>query len=145
MEQQSPCATTTDPRCHDWRPRALEPIFCSKKAAYQWEARAPHLESSLRSPQLEQSPHAAMKTQHSQKSINKTINWGFPGGASGKEPACQCRRHKRCGLDPWVRKILWKRAWQPTPVFLPGASHGKRSPADYSPWGCKESDMNEST
>ena len=35
---------------------------------------------------------------------------GFPGGASGKEPACQCRRHKRCGFDPWVGKISWKRA-----------------------------------
>ena len=36
---------------------------------------------------------------------------GFPGGASGKEPSCQCRRW---GFDPWVRKILWKRKWQPT-------------------------------
>ena len=36
---------------------------------------------------------------------------------SGKEPACQCRRWKRFGLDPWVRKIPWRRAWQPTPVF----------------------------
>ena len=38
---------------------------------------------------------------------------GFPGGTSGKEPACQCRRRKRCGLDPWVGKIPWRRAWQP--------------------------------
>ena len=45
---------------------------------------------------------------------------GFPGGASGKEPTCQVRRHKRCGFDPWVGKIPWKRKWQPTPVFLPG-------------------------
>jgi len=44
---------------------------------------------------------------------------GFPGGVSGKELASQCRRHKRCGFDPWVGKIPWKRAWQPTPVFLP--------------------------
>ena len=42
-----------------------------------------------------------------------------------KESACQCRRHKRCGFDPWVRKIPWKR--KPTPFFLPGESHGKRS------------------
>ena len=46
----------------------------------------------------------------------------FPGGTSGKEPACQYRRHKRQGFDPWVRKISWRRAWQPTPVFLPGES-----------------------
>ena len=46
----------------------------------------------------------------------------FPGGISGKELACQCRRLKRLELDPWVRKILWKRAWQTTPVFLPEES-----------------------
>ena len=52
---------------------------------------------------------------------------GFPGSTSGKEPTCQCRRHKRCGFDSWVRKIPWQRAWQPTPVILPGESHGQRS------------------
>ena len=36
---------------------------------------------------------------------------GFPGGASSKEPTCQCRRHKRCWIDPWVGKIPWRRAW----------------------------------
>ena len=45
---------------------------------------------------------------------------GFPGGVSGKESACQCRRHKRLGFDPWVRKTSRRGAWQPTPVFLPG-------------------------
>jgi len=43
---------------------------------------------------------------------------GFPRGASGKDPTCQCRRHNRPGLSPWVGKIPWRRAWQPTPVFL---------------------------
>jgi len=62
------------------------------------------------------------------------IHEGFSGSTS-KEPACQCRRLKRCRLDPWVRKIPWRRAWQPTPVFLPGESHGQRSLAGYSPWG----------
>ena len=52
---------------------------------------------------------------------------GFPGGASGKQPTCQCRRLKRSRFDPWVGKIPGKRAWQPTPVFLPGESHGQRS------------------
>ena len=55
-----------------------------------------------------------------------------------KEPACQCRR---CLFDPWVRKIPWRREWQPTPVFLSGDSQGQRSLVDYNPWGCKESDM----
>ena len=42
----------------------------------------------------------------------------------GREPACQCRRHKRCRFDPWVRKVPWRRKWQPTPVSLPGKSCG---------------------
>ena len=45
---------------------------------------------------------------------------GFPGGTSGKKRACQCRKCKRRGFNPWVWKIPWNRAWQPTPVFLPG-------------------------
>ena len=49
------------------------------------------------------------------------------GGTSGKEPDCQCRRHKRCGFNPWVGKIPWRRAWQLTPVFLPGKLHGQRT------------------
>ena len=57
-----------------------------------------------------------------------------------KESACQCRRLR---FDPWVRKIPWRRKWQPTPVFLPGKSHGQRSLAGYSPWGLKELDMTE--
>ena len=64
--------------------------------------------------------------------------WGFLGGASGKEPTCQCRRCKRHRFNPWVRKIPWRRAWQAIPVFLPGESHGQRSLVGYSPWGHKE-------
>ena len=52
---------------------------------------------------------------------------GFLGGTGGKEPACQARRHKGHRFDPWVRKIPWSRKCQPTPVFLPGESHGQRS------------------
>ena len=57
--------------------------------------------------------------------------------------ACQYRRHKRREFDPWVRKIPWRRAWRPTPVFLLGESHGQRSPADYSLYGHKASDKTE--
>ena len=52
----------------------------------------------------------------------------------------QFRRHRRCGFGPWVRKIPWRRKWQPTPVFLPGKLHGQRSLVGYSPWGHKELD-----
>ena len=55
--------------------------------------------------------------------------------------AYQCSRHKRLGLDPWVEKIPWRKKWHPTPVFLPGESHGQRSMEGYSPWGFKELDM----
>ena len=58
-------------------------------------------------------------------------------GASDKEFACPCQTCRRCHFDPWVRKILWRRKWQPTPVFLPGRSHGRSSLAGYRPWGCK--------
>ena len=122
----------------------------------------------------------------------KGRNW-YLGWASGKEPACQCRRIRDSSLisgweDPleegmathssilawrilWTEKpgrlqsvglqrvehnwsdlaaaaaevLSWRRAWQPTPVFLPGESYGQRSLAGYSPWGCKESDITEVT
>ena len=66
------------------------------------------------------------------------LNWG---DASGSEPACQCRIQKRCGLDSWVRKIPWRRAWQPTPVLLSGESHGQRSLVCCGHWGHTESDI----
>ena len=61
----------------------------------------------------------------------------LPRWISGKEPACQSRR---CRFDPWVGKILWRRKWQPTPIFLPGEDHGQRSLAGYSPWDHRELD-----
>ena len=80
------------------------------------------------------------KTKHILLSLALTLNYktlwlmsGFPGSASGKGPVCQCRRHKRRGFNPWMGKIRWRRAWQPTPVFLPGEPHGQRSLVGYSP------------
>ena len=70
------------------------------------------------------------------------VTRGFLNGSSSNEPACQCRRHR---FNPWVRKIPWRKRWQPTQVFLPGKPHGQRSLAGYSPWGCKESDTTEHT
>ena len=68
-------------------------------------------------------------------SISPYIELGFLGGLNSKESACNCRRPK---FDPWVGKISWRRAWKPTPVFLPGKSHGQEEPG---PWSCKESDV----
>ena len=52
-----------------------------------------------------------------------------------------CLQSGRLRFNPWVGKIPWRRKWQSTLVLLPGKSHGGRSLVDYSPWGCKESDM----
>ena len=54
-----------------------------------------------------------------------------------------CLQHGRPEFDPWVGKIPWRRAWQPTPVFLPRESHGQRSLVGYSPRGRKESATTE--
>ena len=67
----------------------------------------------------------------------------FSGGTSGKKPASQCRRHLRQGLDTWVGKIPWRRAWKLTPVFLPREFQGQKSLVGYSPWGRKESDKTD--
>ena len=54
----------------------------------------------------------------------------FMGSSNSKESACNVGD---LGFNPWVRKIPWRRKWQPTPVCLPGESHGQRSVAGYSP------------
>ena len=65
---------------------------------------------------------------------------GLPRWLSGKEFGCHCRR---CRFNPCVGKIPWKGKWLPTPVFLPGKTHGERSLAGYTPQGFKESDTTE--
>ena len=69
--------------------------------------------------------------------------YGLPSGTSGKESACQCRRHKSRGLSPWVGKIPLRRKWQITLVLLPGKSHGQGSLVGYSSWGRIKSNMTE--
>ena len=71
----------------------------------------------------------------------------FPGGTSDKKknPPANAGDARDPWFDPWVRKIPRRKAWQTTAVFLPGESHGQRSRAGYSPWGCKELDTTEVT
>ena len=67
-------------------------------------------------------------------SFNSLFNvYCFPGGASGREPACPCMRLNRHEFNPWVWEIPWSGAWQSTPVVLLGKFHGQRSLAGYSP------------
>ena len=58
---------------------------------------------------------------------------GFPSGSAVKRICLQYRRHRGHGFDPWVRKIPWRRAWQPTLVFLPGEYYRQRKLEDYCP------------
>ena len=86
--------------------------------------------------------------EDSDSGSEKPVSWeviiwvlGFPDGAGGKEPGCQCKRHERCGFNPWVGKIPWRRKWQPTPVFLSGEFQGQRSLLGSNARGHKESNM----
>ena len=69
-------------------------------------------------------PETLLPAQVLQLSTKSLLQYpkGFPGGASGKEFTCQCRRRRRYEFDPWVGKIPWRRKQQPIPVFLPGKS-----------------------
>ena len=66
----------------------------------------------------------------------------FPGGSDGKESACNVGD---LGLVSGLGKILWRKKWQPTPVFLPGEFHRQRSLSCFSPLGCKDLNMTEVT
>ena len=82
----------------------------------------------------------------SRKESNTTeLNW--TEALSGASLVAQRLKHlpemRETQVPSWVGKIPWRRKWQPTPVLLPGESHGRRSLVGYSPWGRKESDMTE--
>ena len=72
--------------------------------------------------------------------VSKGFLQTISGWLNGKESACNAGDTGNMGSDPWFRKIPWRRAMQPTAVFLPGESHGQRSLAGYSPPGHEESD-----
>ena len=115
-----------------------------KDGAQVWQNVSP----LILSPSWESSQNSGLASEMKEKELMWLLfcsppshTGGFPGVASGKEPACQCRRHKNCGFDPWVGKIPQRRKWKPTPVFLPGESHGQRRLAGYRPWDHRESAM----
>ena len=69
--------------------------------------------------------------------------WNFKDSLGWLRGYSVCPQCGRSGFNPWVRKIPWRRKWQPTPIFLPEESHGRRSLVGYSLWGHKESDTTE--
>ena len=102
-----------------------------------WAAVYGVAQSRTRLKRLSSSSSSTLLSMHSYY-VKKTIC--ILGGIGGKEPACQCRKYKRPRFNPWGGKIPWRRAWYPTPVFLPGESHGQGSLVGYGPWGHNESD-----
>ena len=80
--------------------------------------------------------YGVAQSQTRLKRLSIALFWGLPRWLIGKESTCQCRR---CGLTPGSiqERSPWRRKWQPTPVFLPGKSHGQRSLAGYNPRGLK--------
>ena len=130
--------------------KETEPLFISEEAKHLRKALSGHLlttnliEQKLPWPRMRDINFAIIvgkvtnglfqphQTKHS-NSWGAEESEGFPGGACGKELACQCRRRERCGFSSWVGKITWRRAWRSTSGFLPGKSHGQRSLAGYSP------------
>ena len=84
-----------------------------------------------------------MKLLQNNFKVGLNLRRGLPSWLSGKKFACQQRRHRRCGFDPWIGKIPWRRKWQPIPVFLTGESHEQRSLAGNSPSGHRELDTTE--
>ena len=68
---------------------------------------------------------------------------GFPGGAVVKKPPANAGNGGDKGSIPGSGRSPWRKKWQPTPIFLPGKSHGQRSLVGYSPWGCKELNTSE--
>ena len=133
----------------NWLPPSCPPsfpFFVLQTSTYSLPGTVQGAESTEPTQQRSEMVLALLKLQSGRQEKHHARNvscekQGFPGGASCKEPTCQYRRHKWRGLDPWVRKIPWKRAQQPTLVLLPGESHGQRSLVGYCPWGCKELDM----
>ena len=96
---------------------------------------------SLTSPALAGGFFTTSPTWEAHRLNKLTAAPGRPYSSNGKKNCLQCRRFP--GFNPWVRKILWRKEWQSTPVFLFGESHIQRSLEGYSSWGGKESDMTE--
>ena len=114
--------------------------WCGQHEVFRPEWERSWVSSQSQSQAMRTFPYASYS---SLEIVHLSLRHWLPRWLSGKESACKSRRCRQHGLDPWVRKIPWRRTWQPTPVFLPGESHGQRSLAGYSPRGGIESDTTE--
>ena len=136
IQEELPCHRATKPMYHNYWASALEP------RSYNYWAHVPQLLKP-------ECPRACVLQQE------KPSQWeeGWAPQLENRPPLSMLTWWLRVwsirlelgrpGFNPWVGKILWRRKWQPTPVLLPGKSHGWRSLGGCSPWGRKESDMTE--
>ena len=99
------------------KPECLEPVLSNRRS------------------HCKEKPGATPRENSSGKAHQTASRW-----LTQSRVCLQCRRP---GFSPWVRKISWGGKWQPAPVFLPAESHGQKSLASPSPWGCKELDTSE--
>ena len=128
-----------------WDPLTWEHNHDPPRVPSHHDRRAPCLEHFGVSCIMEHSgmAHVQKNTQHSIKLGDGIwVVTSFPGVTSGKESACQYRTPKRLGFNPWVEKIPWRKAWQPTSVFLTRESHRQKSLLPWarphgSPWDCR--------
>ena len=128
---------------------SLIPCLCSERASICVASQKSHLEVfPSRSQRYTKASKLSLPDHQSCQFLGwgvdqaEILSWnilmkGLPRWLSSKESTCQCWRHR---FDPWIRKIFWRRKWQPTPVSLPGKSHGQRNLMGYSPWCHKELD-----
>ena len=134
---RGPCSPCWEPPSSQRRCPPLPPSFRSAKGC-----RGPRGGEALRP---HPAPHSLLPCPAPQPRprVSKECMRGCPFSASGEGwwafLVAQLQRNhlqfERPGFDPWVGKTPWRRAQQPTPVLLPGESHGQRSLAGYSPWG----------
>ena len=101
----------------DQKMKATEKIFCDssqgKRGSHPVQGHVGKCQGQLRGEEA--------REKHGQKPLfwfSKDDVWRLPKWLSGKEAACQCRRCKRHGFDPWIGKIPWRRKWQLTPVWI---------------------------
>ena len=129
-KQRSPHTTTTESACcRHWSLSAR---------TYAWQQGSART-ATKSSPALQLEKACAKAVKRNQQ-MNLRVFCGLPWWLGWQRIHLQCGR---TGFDPWVRKILWRRAWQPTPVFLPGQCPWTEEPGGLHPWVRRESDTTE--
>ena len=143
MSEKSCLELGNSPFPKDWAEHSIVVIRDSRKMMIVWGCRQA-LEQCFSNLYVSKFPWGLVEVPSAgfTPSISDSVGQRW---FSGKESTCQCRRYRRRRFYTCVGKISWRRKLQPTPVFLPGQSHGQRGLASYSLWGHQEPDTQLST